>query len=389
MGIDEMIRREDFYRILQETLVEYYAKVRHVAVSCSYEPFEGGEELRMFYYGSMICRAHKPKGARKYLNAELNIRSSLWKYIAGKMMVQYLMMTKSTYSPGSVYLTKDALGKNELISAQNRSVRIYDFDKSTVDCIIKQGFTNRYFNNQIAFRKQYKYDFMVPLIESGDGWFREPILKGHPLARVTGKNKYQKGIDTAVHDIQILAKDTLEYKSSQEYVPELLAKAKQLTARARQVKNIDTYEKCITLLDFVEKGFFNVSIEIPTCISHGDLQTGNIWMDNKGKVLVYDWETAGRRSVWYDCATLLYSLRRVYGWEQFLNDKTPVQALACDPNTSRTNEEFDSIKRIVLLEDYLFLMEDMMELPMDWGKDVFDRNIKRIHQAVIEKACVA
>lgn len=384
MGIDDMIKREDFYKILQETIIDYYFKVRHLKVRCSYEPFDGGEELRMFYFGSMVCRARKPKGARGYLNAELNIRNSLWKYIAGKMMVHYLMMTKTKYSPGIVFLTEGILGKNEIISPQNRSIRFYNFGTSTVDCIIKKGFTDKYFNNQIEFRKKYNYNFMVPMIDSGDGWFREPLLRGHPLARVTGKKKYQKGIDTVVHDIQILAKDTLEYKSLQEYVPELLAKAKQLTEQAKQVKSITTYDKCIALLGFVEMGLSEVSMEIPTCVGHGDLQTGNIWMNRDGKILIYDWETAGRRSVWYDSITLLYSLRRIYGWKQFMTDEKPTLALVCDPNINRTQEEYSIIKLIVLLEDYLFLIEDMMELPEDWGGKIFDGNINRIYQVVIE-----
>lgn len=382
MGIDGMLEREDFYKILQETITDYYSRVRCMDIRCSKDYFDGGEELRLFFWGSMVCRPKKPKGAKGLLNAELNIRGSLWKYIAGKIMVYYMMYTKTKYSPGSIFLTKDALGENELISPQNRSIRFYNFDSSTVDCIIKKGFTDKYFNNHIAFRKQYKYDFLVPLIDSDEGWFREPILRGHPLARVTGKGKYQKGIDTAVQYIHKLADDTLEYIPAQEYVPTLLTKARRLTEEAKQKKGIITYDKSLSLLDFVEQGFNNVSVDIPTCMSHGDFQTGNIWMNNDGKVLLYDWETAGRRSVWYDCSTLLYSLRRVYGWEQFFTNPTPIQSLVCDPNKNRASEEFESIKRIVLLEDYLFLIEDMMELPETWGREAFDGNINRIHQVV-------
>lgn len=385
MGIEGMLEREDFYKILQETLMVYFQKVRHKDIICQYEPFDDGEILRIYTRGSIVCRPNKPQGARAYLKAEYNVRNSLWKYVAGKLLVHYLMCTKMAFSPRGIFITKGAVGKNEIISPQNRSIRIYDYDKLHVDCIIKQGFTEKYFNNQIAFRKKYKYDFMVPLIDSGEGWFREPILNGHPLARVTGKGKYQKGLDTAVLYIQRLAKDTLEYTPSQEYIQGLLSKAKQLTGLAKQIKNITTSDKCLALLDYIEKGLSNITMEIPTCMSHGDFQTGNIWMNNEGKVLLYDWETAGRRSVWYDSATLLYSLRRLYGWGQFFANPNPVQSLVCDPNKNRTSEEFELIKKIVLLEDYLFLIEDMMELPETWGGDVFDGNINRIHLVIFKE----
>lgn len=382
MGIEDMLRREDFYKILQETIVDYYAKVRHQFVQCSTTPFENGEELRAFYFGNMVCRAHKPKGARGHLNAELNIRGSLWKYIAGKIIVHYMMLTKTKYSPGVIYLTKGVLGNNELISPQNRSIRVYDFDRQEVDCIIKKGFTEKYFNNQISFRKKYNYDFMVPLIDSGDGWFREPILKGHPLARVTGETKYNKSVEMAVKDIQTLAKDTLEYIPCSNYVPKLIDKAKHLTDNARQEKEISSYDYCNALLEYVEKELAGVTMNIPTCISHGDFQSGNIWVRNDGKVLLYDWETAGRRSIWYDCTTLLYSLRRDFGWEQFMKEDQPSLSLTCDPINNRGQEEFDCIKKIVLLEDYLFLIEDMMELPSDWGKRVFDKKIERLSSII-------
>lgn len=385
MGIEGMLEREDFYKILQETLVVYFRNVRRMEVKCQYEPFEDSETLRIYTRGSIVCRPNKPKGAREFLNAEYNIRNSLLKYVVGKCLVQYLMCTKTAFSPKCLFLTKGVLGNNEFISPQNRSIRVYDYDLSHVDCIIKQGFTAKYFNNQIAFRKQYHYDFMVPLIDNGEGWFREPILRGHPLARATGKGKYKKGIDTAIQYTQKLADDTLEYIPSQVYVQELLNKARQLTEEAKKKKNIATHTKCMALLEFIERGLIGISMEIPTCMSHGDFQTGNIWVNNDGKVLLYDWETAGRRSVWYDCATLLYSLRRVYGWEQFYNHPSPIQVLVCDPNKNRTDQEFDTIKRIVLLEDYLFLIEDMMELPMDWGGGVFDGNINRIHQVVVKE----
>lgn len=382
MGIEEMIKREDFYKILQETLVDYYSRVRHQIVRCSCDPFEDGEELRVFSVGSLVCRSRKPSGARTFLIAELNVRSSAWKYVAGKVLVHYMMMTHTAFSPGRIFLTKDSLGKNEIISPQNRSVRVYNYDKSVVDCIIKKGFTDKYFNNQIDFRKNYNYDFMVPLVDSGEGWFREPILKGHPLARVTGKNRYQKGLDEAIKDIQILSEDTLELIPCQEYVSPLLDKAKQMAQQAKQNKEISSYDLCVALIDFVENGLKGVSMQIPTCISHGDFQTGNIWMNKDGKVLIYDWETAGRRSVWYDCTTLLYSLRRDFGWDQFMKEDQPSLSLICDPIKNRSHEEFECIKIIVLLEDFLFLIEDMMELPSDWGKNVFDKKIERMSSII-------
>ena len=119
-------------------------------------------------------------------------------------------------------------------------------------------------------------------------------------------------------------------------------------------------------------------MQVPLCMSHGDFQGGNIWVDQAGKVWIYDWETADRRSVWYDSAVLQFSLRRAYGWKTLWSEKRPEAVCACDAETMRTEEEFDAIKAIVFLEDVIFYLEDMLELPEDWGAQIYDEFAKRM-----------
>lgn len=114
------------------------------------------------------------------------------------------------------------------------------------------------------------------------------------------------------------------------------------------------------------------AMRIPTCVSHGDFQGGNIWVDDRGKTWLYDWETVGRRSVWYDSAVLQYSLRRVYGWQDFLQENLPAGICGCDPEKIRTEAQMTVIKAVILLEDMVFYLEDMLELPKDWGTQIFD-----------------
>ena len=120
-------------------------------------------------------------------------------------------------------------------------------------------------------------------------------------------------------------------------------------------------------------------------MSHGDFQGGNIWVDQTGKTWLYDWETAGRRSVWYDSAVLLFSLRRAYGWKTLLDEKLPTQICSCDPVKDRTAEDYETIKHIVLLEDIVFYLEDMLELPQDWGAKIYDDFAQRMWEQLKEK----
>ena len=122
---------------------------------------------------------------------------------------------------------------------------------------------------------------------------------------------------------------------------------------------------------------------IPTCQSHGDFQGGNIWVDDAGKTWIYDWETVGRRSVWYDSAVLCYSLRRSYGWGGLTALPEPEKLLNCDCQKQYRLPEYHAIKGIVLLEDILFYLEDMLELPENWGGSIYDAFIGRIEKLEI------
>ena len=120
-------------------------------------------------------------------------------------------------------------------------------------------------------------------------------------------------------------------------------------------------------------------VAMPLAISHGDLQTGNVWVEKDGRVWVYDWETQGRRSVWYDRATLLYATRRAGGLEKLLSaeDLSDLCDQPCQPATT------ELIRHTVLLEEMLFYLDDMLELPDKDGAAIFERFTDRIDERMI------
>ena len=375
-----MVIREDFYRILQDTVTEYYQLVQNRETAFTYEKTPGCEKLIVNGKLGFISRAVAPSGLRKFLLAEYNVRGSVIKFLAGKAAALLVGTFPQVGKLKAVYLTRGALGKNTFISPQNRSIRFFDYDAMTVDCIIKSGFTSKYFANQLAFRKKYHYDFMLPLLDSGDKWFREPILTGHPLARVTDEAQYQTAMHEALAGISRLAADTLEYENASDYAEKLLSKIRLLLDEAKERKHIAQPEEIWKLAQKAAAPLTGAAMQIPTCISHGDFQGGNIWVDDQGKTWLYDWETVDRRSVWYDSAVLCYSLRRAYGWQTYLKDPSPTQLLQCDPVKTRTQEELTRIQSVILLEDMVFYLEDMLELPQDWGAQIYDGFADRMLQ---------
>ena len=55
-----------------------------------------------------------------------------------------------------------------------------------------------------------------------------------------------------------------------------------------------------------------------------------------------------------------------------MEKSVPTEVLRCDPIKTRTQEELNLIKSVILLEEMGFYLEDMLELPQDWGTQIYD-----------------
>lgn len=383
MRISEMILREDFYTILQDTIIDYYKEVLGTDALFSYDKGEGTRLIINSRLG-FICPTPAPKGLRVFLLSEYNIRGNIIKYVTGKLVAYLISAFPRIGAVRTCYITDGLVKNNFFIYPQNRTIRFFDYNSMIVDCITKSGFTDRYFKNQLEFRKKYSYDFMLPLLEYGEKWFREPIMQGHPLARVKEAQKYSKGIEDALAGIKRLANDTYKEVNAAGYIQELKSQIIWKVQQAIVAKNVTCqsliYDLIDSVVDLKEEKFV-----VPVCVGHGDFQNGNIWVDDNGKTWIYDWETVGQRSVWYDIAVLKYSLRREHGWKQFVEENNLTDILLCDRREDYIAEQYIFIKGIVLLEDLLFYLDDMIELPLNWGTDIFERNIKNIFKSIIRR----
>jgi len=378
MGIKGMLLREDFYKILLGTIIDYTHKVLHREVRCSYEPFVDADEWYINSALGFVSRNPTPKGVKTYMRSEYNVRGSLWKNIVGKLAVDIITTLPKIGTIRKIYVSKGIFDQAVFIVPQNRSIRFYNYETMTVDCIVKTGFTSKYFDNQAAFRHSHNYDFLNPMLGCGDGWFREPVLEGHPLIRTTKTELFNKGTSDSLEYLKRIATDTLKYTDSQAYIENLKKNAIRKIQIAKEKKGIVESETAKFLVEIGTRWASIMKGNIPTCISHGDFQSGNIWIKPNGKTLIYDWETAGRRSVWYDSATLSYSLRRAQGWGSMLEDTKGEGMMLCVPDGLEIPKNIKGIMGVLLLEDILFYLDDMLELPDVWGRDVFDGFIANI-----------
>lgn len=378
MDLSSMLDREDFFPLFFASIKKYYRQVKHLDVEIDFaQKKDCNLVIKPFLSAATAPRLSA--GARSFFYSEWNVRNSLLKYLTAKAGVAFFTHSGKAFSRFCFRMTPEqAVTRDLVIAPNNRSIRFFDYQSQTVGCIIKDGFTDKYFRNQLEYRKTHAYPFMVPLLKWGEDWFTEPIMKGHPLARVTREDLYQRGISDALAGIRLLAEDTLEQVDADTYVSGMLGKIHGLLEEAKERKKIKTAASTQTLAEKSARKALETLQTIPTCESHGDFQTGNIWVDARGKTWIYDWETVGRRSVWYDSAVLCYDLRRAHGWSVLTAQQSPNKLLNCDPQKHDRADAYAGMKAVVMLEDILFYLEDMLELPKDWGAEIYDSFIERV-----------
>lgn len=187
-------------------------------------------------------------------------------------------------------------------------------------------------------------------------------MHGHALARVRDTKVHERSLATVGTCLSRLAADTLEYEAGQNYFRRMRKELMEL-CEALLDRQDGLNEAVLRQMDCMEFRIAALELSVPTCISHGDLQEGNIWVTNDSRVLIYDWETCGRRSVWYDPATLYCRMRskgRDYDLLRYL--RTDDRWLANDPCKYYSAEQYVGIADILSMEDVLFQMREAIQL---------------------------
>ena len=250
-----------------------------------------------------------------------------------------------------------------LIYPCNRKFRIFDFKKNVVSVVVKSGFSNHCLLREISFRNENRNcEFILPIIGSNEISYSERIIDGVPLARLQGDIESKKS--EALKKWVDYSDATKETVSSDQYADNLTEQFKKLRAEIVNLKKEIDYE----VLDKVSEKLFNkmrsTNKSIDLILSHGDLQEGNIWIENKTeKIYIIDWESVMKRSIWYDEAVLYYNLRNA--------------------DTLFEKSDLNEINWITITaEELIYRMDELTELPANYGADNFVTFINKLSEKI-------
>lgn len=343
MKISQMISREDFYKINELTLKDYFS--------------DAESEKNIYIYPNLnAIMTGRPSGkVRDYLYCEYSVRGNVLKRLAVKGYVWLCVHTGGMMSDRKIVIPNDFTDEM-LIYPCNKKYRIFDFADNKVDVISKKGFPQQELEHEIAFRtRDILPDFVPRLLKADSAGYSETIIDGKPLARI--KNGYDDYRKMAWDKLQQYAKETMQETciSGQEYAARLRAEIRNLiTPKIKDETRL--YQIVDSMCGEIEK-----LEQIKLTFSHGDLQPGNIWIENNtGNLFIIDWETWGERSVWYDEAVLFYGMRP-QGVDVYL----------------RCGQEKGKMAT-VLLEDLVFQLNELNNLPESFGENEFEQYMDTI-----------
>ncbi len=341
MKITEMLQREDFYQINHDTLAAYYG--------------EGAVSGSLYIYPRLnaIVTKRPSKAVERYLLTEYEVRGNAAKRLAVQSYVRLCLNSFGLLADKRIELNHDATS-DTLIYPCNRKYRIFDFAKQTVAVQTKAGFPTEQLKHEISFRiREDLPDFVPTVVAHSELGYTERIIDGRPLARISdGFEQYRQ---EAYAQLTAYASGFNETLTGSAY-------AEKLRERAMGMAR-ETTLSIEPLLDAL-CGVVAAHSQIDTTFSHGDLQPGNIWVENgTDKLFIIDWESWGIRSSFYDKATLFDGLRP--GSIQNYLDREGISA---------------DEKAVVLLDDLIFQLEEYRSLPGEFGLNKLRQYVKEVQR---------
>lgn len=387
MKIDALLKREDFYGILENTLNDYYKNIIHTDVTVKVGNNSIKNPVVVYPKLNRIIKRLPAKPIVKGIYRGFNVNDNTIKRIVAKAYITALIGSFGLLASKSISFSDiSVFSSHHEICPGNKKIRINNLSTGISDVVMKKGFDDLYFRNEMSFRLNNTADYLVPVYESGENWYREKLISGVSLARITDKSLFDKSLRCALKYLGEIIDSSLRYVPGKEYAEqlkaELYAGIDRIFAEKKDLKysRNDIEKTTEKLIEDVK----NIK-EIPVANSHGDFQTGNVVVGDDGKVYLIDWETYKLRSIWYDSVTSLAYTRRAGSWKKILKNKD--EKYICDDIfyfDSRKNCSADEALSVLLLEDLSFRITDSLMVPGSLGCESINEFFNEIYSEVIK-----
>lgn len=375
MTILEMFEREDIYAILETTMRHYYKEVYHMDIDVSISKSHFGKRLLIYPRLGIVVSRFPSWAVIRRTYVSFDVQGNLPKKLFAWAYITLCFLTFGLLADASMKLSDYSVwARGTILIPSNRKLRIYRYDKGYVDSILKDGFNDYYFNKELEVRENPKFDFILGLLDYGKRWYREKLLKGRCLVRVS-PDKYDAYLKRVLVDLSAFYERNTETVVSGQYVCQLAEEYKDKLQKVIEQKHIKCGDKIKKVIDSVNNTLGESNSLIPITMTHGDLQTGNVYLDEENdKIYIIDWETVKKKSIWYDSATILCETRRKDKFSGMINTRFNAEVkqdvLYYDTDKDR---DMNLVAGILLLEELGFFLDEIIDLPGEMGVEIIDR----------------
>ncbi len=340
MKIAEMIKRESFESILINTVNEFYPE--------RIFSFYNGSGSTFYMHPTLnTISVSKCKSAiRNYIKREFTYNNILKNtmaqiYVNAAFNMPELISQKAfSWSPSRDY--DDSM----LIFPSNRKIRFMDFCSGNSRVCMKHGYNNMMIQKEIEFRKKYENQpFILKILESDERYYTESILSGQSVIRIADRDKRNRYREMAVNMLDRFGNESKNNEDIKVYAESL---NEHIEKSLSDVRYKELKILCSDVCNAVEPGI------IEKRLSHGDLQEGNMWVDDRENIYILDWESCEIRSSLYDDAVFYYNTRNAY---DYVNALTRITENIYNINS--IGRAGKNSVRIFILEDIKWMIDEM------------------------------
>jgi hypothetical protein len=294
MRISLLEKREDFYKILKETL----------NTTCFYDAKNGdNKEYVVNKYLNFIASKELPTSVFKILINEYSSSLIWWKktiqYIYVKLAVSSLF--RSFFAQQTIQLS--SFFDEYLILGGNHRLRFFSKDLASTIVLLKKGERHIFLINDVEIRTKNNLFYAPKIISHGKDWLEEEYFEGTPINRLTDKTKVDFYIIKVIENhVNELLNKTYVIVKNEEYRKLILNEIKNIIG----IENKKIDDKIYQTIELLFLKLENKDIKMSW--SHGDFQQANILIKNNDYKVI-DWESSSERFHLYDIFVLLSEIR--------------------------------------------------------------------------------
>ena len=375
MTILEMFEREDIYGILEKTMHQYFLEVQKKDVSISVSKAHFGQRLLIYPRLGIVVPRCPSWAIIKRTYVSFDVQGNLPKKLFAWTYITLCFLTFGLLADASLKLSDYSVWPNGMVVIpSNRKIRIYRYDQGFVDSILKVGFNDYYFKKELEVRKEPKFDFILGVLDYGDRWYREVLLKGRCLVRVS-PDKYDGYLQRVISDLSLFYSRNTKSTVAGPYIEQLVKEYEEKLKQIEVSKHIQCGNKIRKVIGIVKEKYGDSNESILLTLTHGDLQTGNIYLDEKNdQIYIIDWETVKEKSIWYDSATVMCETRRKDKFSAMINlrhNPEVIKKVLYFDDTK--NRDMNLVAGVLLLEELGFFLDEIIDLPGEMGSEIIER----------------